>query len=391
MSARKKKLAVEEALEDTYLGRGPDKLATAFFLVLFLLALGGIVFLLYPYLTDVVLAGVFTVLVFPLHKWLLAKTGLPWLAATGSALVIFLLVAGPFTFLVTSITVEAGVAIDATRDNVTIDKAQEWLFGEGTVASTIRTAAETVGIEYTPESVKTTLTTAAGTVAKVIYEQANALVSNVLAATFHFVLILLMVFYLLVDGKRLKRFLFRLSPLPDEEEELLIEKFADVGRATLVGNGIGSILQGVLGGIAMAVVGLPSPILWGTVMSVFAFLPLVGISVVVLPATAYLALDDRYLAAILFFVFCMAEGVFVENVVKTKLIGDRMKMHNMVIFMAIIAGITLFGVLGILYGPLIVALFLSLTELYQSHYQYRFMTDEETAAAQTVTLPKTKG
>lgn len=384
----KKKPSLEDTLDDGYLGRGPDKLATVFFFVLFLLALAGLFFLAYPYLTDIILAGAFTVLVLPAHRWLLRKAKHPLLAASGSVLLIFLLVAGPFTFLVTSLTVEAGSAIEATKDNVTIDKAQEWLFGEGTVASTVRTAADMVGIEYTPDSVKSTLTQVAGTIAKVIYSQANALVSNVLAATFHFLLILLMVFYLLVDGRRLKRFLFRLSPLPDEEEELLITKFADVGRATLVGNGVGSVLQGILGGIAMAVVGLPSPILWGTVMSVFAFLPLVGISVVVIPATAYLALEERFMTALLFFGFCMAEGFFVENVVKTKLIGDHMKMHNMVIFMAIIAGITLFGVLGILYGPLIVALFLALAELYQSHYQFRFMTEEESAAAKTITLPK---
>jgi len=372
--------------DDMYTGRGPDSLATAFFFALFVLALGGVFYLLYPYLTDVLLAGLFTALTYPIYRALYQRSGQKWLAATVTSLMIVVLVAGPVTFLVTSLTVEAGAAFEATKSSVTLDKAQEWLFGEGTVATTVRRAADAVGVEYTADSVRSTLSNVAGAVAKVIYSQANALLSNVLAATFHFFLIVLMVFYILIDGKKLKRFVFKLSPLPDEEEELIIDKFADVGRAILFGNGIGSVLQGFLGGVAMAVAGMPSPVLWATVMSVFAFLPLVGISVVVLPATAYLALEERYLAAIIFFIFCMGAGFFVENVVKTKLIGDHMKMHNMVIFLAIIAGITLFGVLGILYGPLIVALFLTLSELYQSHYQFRFMTEDETAAAHTVNL-----
>ncbi|MCB9649179.1 MAG: AI-2E family transporter [Deltaproteobacteria bacterium] len=116
-------------------------------------------------------------------------------------------------------------------------------------------------MEYTPDSVRHAISTTAAAVAKAVYTQLNALVSNALAALFHFIIIVLMLFYILMDGRRFKRYLFRLSPLPDEEEELIVTKFADVGRAILFGNGIGSALQGVLGGVAMAVVGLPSPVL----------------------------------------------------------------------------------------------------------------------------------
>lgn len=372
--------------EEGYVGRGPETLATVFFFALFTVAIGAMLYLLWAYISDILLAGILSALTFPIFRRLQDKLHMRWLAATLVCLMVVVLVAGPLTFLITSLTGEAGAAFEASRDSVTLDKMQEWLFGEGKVATYVRRGADLAGVEYTPDSVRHAISTTATAVAKAVYTQLNALVSNALAALFHFIIIVLMLFYILMDGRRLKRYLFRLSPLPDEEEELIVTKFADVGRAILFGNGIGSALQGVLGGVAMAVVGLPSPVLWGTVMSVFAFLPLVGISVVVLPATGFLLLQGRVMAAVLFFTFCMAEGFVVENVVKTKLIGDHMKMHNMVIFMAIIAGIGLFGVIGILYGPLVVALFLTLAELYQTHYQYRFMTAAETAAARTQTL-----
>ena len=372
--------------DDGYVGRGPETLATVFFFALFAVAIGAVMYLLWAFISDILLAGLLYALTFPLFRRLQDKLQLRWLSATLVTALVVVLVAGPVTFLVTSLTVEAGAAFEATKSSMTADQVQQWLFGEGKVATYVRRAADMAGVAYTPDSVRETLSNVAGAVAKVIYTQLNALLSNALSAVFHFILVVLMLFYILMDGRRLKRYLFRLSPLPDEEEELIVTKFADVGRAILFGNGIGSVLQGVVGGLAMAVVGLPSPVLWGTVMSVFAFLPLVGISIVVLPATAFLLLQGRLGAAVVFFVFCMGAGFVVENVVKTKLIGDHMKMHNMVIFMAILAGISLFGVIGILYGPLVIALFLTLTELYQTHYQYRFMTPAETAAAQTQTL-----
>lgn len=372
--------------EEGYVGRGPENLATFFFFALFTVAIGAVAYLMWAFISDILLAGLLAALNLPLFRYLQAKLHRSWISAGLVSALVVVLVAGPASFLVTSLTVEATAAFEATRDSVTVDQVEEWLFGEGKVATYVRHAADLAGVEYTADSVRHTLSEAAGKALSFIYGQVNALLSNTLSALFHFALVVLMLFYILMDGRALKRYLFRLSPLPDEEEELIIDKFAAVGRAILFGNGIGSVLQGLLGGVAMAVVGLPSPVLWGTVMSVFAFLPLVGISVVVIPATGYLLLQGRVLAAVLFFGFCMAEGLVVENVVKTKLIGDQVKMHNMVIFMAIIAGISLFGVIGILYGPLVVALFLTLADLYQSHYQYRFMTPAETAVAQTQTL-----
>jgi predicted PurR-regulated permease PerM len=211
-------------------------------------------------------------------------------------------------------------------------------------------------------------------VASFIYEQVNTILSNVLRAVFHFAMIMVAVFYLLIDGARLKRFLFRLSPLPSREEELLATKFSDVGRAILVGNGVGSVLQGTFGGLMMWAFGLSSPVLWGTVMSIFAFLPLIGISVVTIPSALYLLIIGRTGAAIAFFVICSTVSLLIENVLKTKLIGSHMQMHDLLIFLSLIAGITTFGVIGILYGPLLVTLFLTLAELYEAHYRRRFAT-----------------
>jgi predicted PurR-regulated permease PerM len=100
---------------------------------------------------------------------------------------------------------------------------------------------------------------------------------------------------------------------------------------------------------------------------------LVGVSVVVIPATIYLIITKHFVAAGIFFAFNMVQAILVENVIKTRLIGSHMKMHNLLIFLAIIGGLSIFGILGILYGPLVVALFLALAELYHARYKTRLM------------------
>lgn len=118
----------------------------------------------------------------------------------------------------------------------------------------------------------------------------------------------------------------------------------------------------------MWAVGLPSPLLWGVVMTVFAFLPLVGITIVVIPAFFVLLFRGDTSTALLFLAFCLTTGTIVENIVKTKLMGSAMRMHDLLVFLSIIGGLGAFGVIGFIYGPLIAMLFITLHGLYESHY-----------------------
>lgn len=354
-------------------GRGPERLATVVFYTGLVFSFLSLVYLFWAYLTDILLSLLLCGLARP--GYLKLRDRLGGRRVIASALVttgILILISIPAAYLVASLSVEAATLFEMTRDNLSVEKVQNFLFGDSPVSVFLRTIADRVGVEYTPERVGGMLSGFAGTVAAFLYSTVNAVIGNLLSGGLHIMLITVLLFYLLIDVPRLKAYAFELSPLPDTEEELLVTKFKDVGMAILFGNGAGSVIQGVLGGIAMWMAGLPSPVLWGTVMSVFAFLPVIGISVVVIPATAYLFIDGRPWTAAIFFIFCGLLSLFVENIVKTKLIGNHMKMHDMLIFMAIMGGITVFGVLGILYGPLMVVFFLTMVQLYKQHYIHRF-------------------
>jgi predicted PurR-regulated permease PerM len=100
-----------------------------------------------------------------------------------------------------------------------------------------------------------------------------------------------------------------------------------------------------------------------------AFLPIVGIGAVFIPAAIFLFLQGRPAAGVFFLIFYIILSGSIEYLFKPRLVGQRVRMHTLVVFLSIIGGLKLFGILGIIYGPLVVMAFLTLAEIYQASYQ----------------------
>ena len=163
-------------------------------------------------------------------------------------------------------------------------------------------------------------------------------------------------------------YLIHLSPLPDDEDRLLIEKFQEIATAVLKGNGICGIIQGILGGAVFQIMGLNSPILWGFIMAILAFLPIFGIGLVMIPAALIMAFSGNIGAAIFLFCFYMVLSFSVEYLLKPKLVGDQVQMHTLLVFLSLIGGLAAYGAVGILVGPLMMTAFLTLVSIYREHY-----------------------
>lgn len=224
-------------------------------------------------------------------------------------------------------------------------------------------------IEFTGEELNKAISEMGKVVGLFLYEQARSITSNILKFFLSFFFMLLIIYYLLIDGKRLVSFINNLSPLPREQDDKLIQKFKDMSGAVLIGNGLGGLIQGIIGGIVFALFGLKSPFLWGVIMSLLAFLPIVGIGIVFIPAAIYLFLVGRIAASIFFIVFYIFLSGGIEYLFKPKVVGQRVQMHTLLVFISIIGGLKLFGILGIIYGPLAMTAFLTLTDIYYASYQ----------------------
>lgn len=175
-------------------------------------------------------------------------------------------------------------------------------------------------------------------------------------------------FYFLIDGRRMVGYLMRISPLRDEHEKLLFQKFISISRATLKGTLIVGIVQGALGGVAFAIAGVPSPIIWGIFMAILSLIPMVGAGLIWLPAGIILLLSGSVWQGVFLLLFGLGVISVIDNILRPKLVGRDTEMHPLLVFFATLGGIALFGISGFLIGPIIVSLFMALTGIYMSEY-----------------------
>ena len=203
-----------------------------------------------------------------------------------------------------------------------------------------------------------------GSVSKLI---ANGLSSatlgtaNFLFMTFVF---LYTTYFFQMDGPKLIRKILYYLPLGSDDENLMLDKFTSVTRATLKGSLLIGLLQGGLAGIAFAVAGIDNAVFWGTIMAVLSVIPSVGSALVWLPAAAILTMQGNVAAGVGLMAFCAVAVGSLDNLLRPILVGKDTRMHELMIFFGTLGGIMMFGIAGIFIGPLIASLFVTVWELY---------------------------
>ena len=187
-------------------------------------------------------------------------------------------------------------------------------------------------------------------------------------AVFHTVLMLLAFFFLLVDGRKLIRWLWNVSPLQARQTEALLTEFHNVATGSIVGNVATALLQGVLAGIGFALFHVPHAAFFGMLVALASFIPAIGTALVWIPAVGMLLLTGHQGAAIGLGVWCAVGVVGVEHVAKPFILGRTMggEMHTGLMFLALLGGLEIFGLLGVILGPLIVSFFVSLMRMLEA-------------------------
>jgi len=175
---------------------------------------------------------------------------------------------------------------------------------------------------------------------------------------------LLSLYYLFKDGDRLFGRMKEILPIPTRERDLLISRFKEMVYATIYGGLLIAIVQGVLGGVIFWILGISSPVLWGTTMAFFSFIPIGGTALIWFPASIILIVQGAFLKGIIL----LGLGVFgismVDNLLRPIFISSKTNIHPLLLFFAVLGGIQAFGLIGLVVGPLIVALCLTLIEIY---------------------------
>ena len=187
-------------------------------------------------------------------------------------------------------------------------------------------------------------------------------------------------FYFLIDGPMILDSVLRFTPLSESDKARLLGTFASVGRATLKGTYIIGIVQGGLAGLAFWVAGIQGAIFWGAVMAVLSVIPGIGAALVWIPGVAFLALNGQTGAAAGVALWCGLVVGTADNVLRPLLIGKETEMPDLLVMLTTIGGLALFGAVGLLVGPLIGALYVTVWKLWSSAMDENG-TDAGTASA----------
>jgi len=312
-----------------------------------------------PFVEVLILGIALTVIFQPVHRRFVKWTGGNRIAAVLSTLFTMLVLIVPFTFVSITVVKEVPAAVDAVSNGFeNIKKAWEASVESGGWLPSIREEWH-LDQYITPAKWTEFKEQAPGFVGR----NAVPFVTGVLGFLLGIVFLIFVLFFLFRDGQKLGSRLIDFLPMPREQALGLVQRTEEVLGACVYGVLMVAAVQGTLGGITFWLLGLPSPVTWGLVMTLFCTLPIVGAWLVWLPAAIGLAVDGDYTRAIILAVVGQFVISSIDGVLRPVLVGQRAKLHELVIFFSVLGGLKYFGLLGILLGPIVMSLAWGLTSV----------------------------
>jgi predicted PurR-regulated permease PerM len=332
------------------------------FLLLLLLVVGVIFFkMTLMFMVPLILAAVFCSLFYGYYEKMVRWThGRKGLGAAACCFLLLLLLLIPLYLLAHMVSTEALALYDSAESAVKEIIAQG---DQGVLGSLARhPMVQRLGLNRIDwqASLQDVLKNTASLVANVL----NAATKSTFSLLTNLFLTLFTMFYFFKDGHKLIERLKTISPLADKYEDILINRFMSVSRATLKGTLLIGLLKGLVGGLSFWIFGIRSPILWGMVMAILSLIPMIGAWLVMYPAAIVLMILGQVWQGVLLFIIAVAVVSNIDNVLQPRLVGREAGMHDLLIFFSTIGGIAMFGMMGFLIGPIIAAFFITLLDVY---------------------------
>ena len=311
-----------------------------------------------PFVEVFLWAGVLVVVFFPVHKQIVAKVKSPSIAALLSCVLVAVTILGPLTLVTLAIAREAVYAADNIQSGIDrlLDPnsrihqyVERWVdLGE------IKTG-------QWKQAVVQSVQDKGGTIASASFQ----IFGRVLGAVLKILFVVLTMYYFFRDGERIKAVLHDLLPLEHEQSEQIFAHTHEVIAASVNGVVVIAAVQGTLGGIGFAVLGVPSPLMWGAVMFITSMIPLGGSALVWAPVALFLlATGHPWKALILGLWGALVIGML-DNILRPKLVGNRTRLHELLVLFSVLGGLKVFGPLGLVVGPVLVAISLGLIDVFR--------------------------
>lgn len=359
------------------------RLSRYFLLVVVIAITAAFFYMLRSFLLPLILAAVFTTLFYPVYEKLLTLTrGRAGLSAFICCLGLLLGLLVPIYILADSISREAVAFYQSAgqmlRDMIAQGDAGPW----GEIKNSVW--VERLGLNEIDwqEELQSFAKTAGATVLEFLNKTSAStfeLVTNLFVTLFT-------MYYFFKEGDKLIQKMKFLLPLDEVYEDALIMRFVSVSKATIKGSLVIALAQGVLGGLTLWLFNISAPLLWGMVMVILSIIPMVGAWLVLYPiALVQILVGHTWQGIAIFLIGALLIGN-IDNLLRPRLVGRDAGMHDLMIFFSTLGGLSVFGVMGFIVGPVLAALFLTVLDI----YAVEFKSHLEIAQAGTIRFPATK-
>jgi len=325
-----------------------------------------------PFLSPIAWAVVIALVFYPVYAFTLRFA--PWKTVSSliTISIIVTVIVGPFSYFIVLLVAE----LKHLSDYLDSDKLSSLKQGlqHPAVSKIIGRITDIFGI--TEADLDAAIIDYFQRVGKELVTQITLGAGNFIAVAVNFVFTIFSVFFMFKDGADFLSKIRDYMPFSDEEKFLLATQMRDIIISTIYGGVLVAIAQGIIGGIAFSLLGIPSPVLWGFAISIASFIPLVGSMAVWGPAVIYLFIHGLVGQAFALIIIGFFGISMIDYLLRPVIIGSRTKMHVLVILFSVIGGIQLFGIIGLVMGPLVLAVFVSVIKIFR-----KVETNSEESAA----------
>jgi len=307
----------------------------------------------FPFITVLILASSFAVVLHPIYLWLNNKVtyGISWLSSFLTVTIFIIAICVPLFFI-------GGAVFDQTKtayNSIVVMSNKNRSFDS--LSSSINKAL--------PKGIKVDVGAKVSELVSGVSNNVTGFFASTIKIIAMFMLLILAIFYLLKDGKEWRKSFTLICPLSEETINEIFTKLGISINQIIKGTFLIAIIQGVLAGIGFAVFGVPNAILWGVAAGIASFIPTIGTSIVSIPAILFLFATGMTSYAFGLLIWSVALVGMIDNLLGPFILSKNTQMPSMFILFSILGGVSLMGPVGILIGPLVLSLMYTLISIYR--------------------------
>lgn len=333
-----------------------DVLDRAVLLLLGAVGAGLVGLMLWPFMPAIVTAGTVALLVYPVHGLMLRRFAHPSGAAFLSTLAVVVLIVLPAAGVAMVVGEEIGEALTWVRR-----EGSGFLAPRGPVSRALYAAAAYLGVE--PAGLMAGLDRQIQQLAGLVANRAVGFLSGLGGWLLQAGAALFTLYYLLRDGDRVVEAIRLFVPLPSDQAEQLLLRAREVTYATVYGNVVVALVQGLIGGLAFAALDVRGAALWGAVMALLSLLPVIGAPLIWVPAAVWLLATGAIGRGLILIAIGTLIISTVDNLLRAVLVSGRGQLHPLVVFFSVLGGLVVFGAAGLLVGPVVFVTAITLVQI----------------------------